>query len=263
MERLDAWVVRARADNPSPMTLSGTNTYVIGGPRGHDVLVVDPGPDAVDHYHAVDVAIAGRTVVGVVVTHHHRDHTAAIGWAADWDAPVLAFDPARVTGARVLTDGDAIAIAGGQVVARHMPGHTADHVCLWIAATRVLLTGDLILGHGTSVIAWPDGELDAYLRSLAAVRALAPSALYPGHGDVVADSVARVDALVAHRGQRSAQIIAAVRGGATTTADVVAVVYPDLAAALQPAAVRSATAHLVALQRAGRLTRSGERWDVG
>lgn len=242
------------------MTLSGTNTYLVGG-QGDRVVVVDPGPDDADHRAAVEAAMDRSDVgpVAVVVTHHHRDHAAATGWAAAWGVPLHAADPHLVPGARRLVDGQRLSADGVELVAHHLPGHTSDHVCLQ-GADGVVLSGDLVLGSGTSVIAWPDGDLDEYLRSLARLRALRPMALYPGHGDVVDDPLTRIDDLVAHRGQRTAQVLQALADGRETVDAIVAAVYPPLSPTLRAAAARSVTAHLVSLERRGRVARAGERW---
>lgn len=259
---LDAITTRVRAANPSPMTLSGTNTYLLGRPGGGEMLVVDPGPDLPEHRAAIDAAAAAADarITTVVVTHHHADHAAAVGWADDWGAPAYAFDPARTRGTRPLGDGDAVPIGGVEVVARHQPGHSSDHLCLEITGSGVVLTGDHVLGEGTTVIAWPDGDLRQYLTSLEALGAMRPTALYPGHGEVITEPVEHIAALLAHRAERTSQILAAIDGGHETVDAIVAQVYPDLQVGLRPAAARSVTAHLVDLERQGRVTHAQEHW---
>lgn len=259
---LDAVTVRVRAANPSPMTLSGTNTYLLGDPAAGDLLVVDPGPARPDHRTAVEAAFAEMSAqaAGVVITHHHPDHAEAVGWATQWDVPAWAFDPSRVPGARRLADGTTLRAGGVDVTARHLPGHCSDHLCLQIEQTGVVLSGDHILGEGTTVIAWPDGDLTQYLDSLRQLRALRPTALYPGHGEVVADAEARIDELAAHRALRTEQILAALADGATTVPEIVTHVYDGLDTRLRPAAQRSVSAHLVALERQGRVRHAEGRW---
>ena len=261
---LDAVTVRVRAANPSPMTLTGTNTYLVGVPGSGELVVVDPGPDQADHREAVERAIdtAGAHVTAVVITHHHADHAAATGWAGDWGAPAYAFDPQRVPGAQPLADGATVPITGLEITVRHLPGHCSDHVCLEVAETGAVLTGDHILGEGTTVIAWPDGDLGQYLASLQALRDLRPRVLYPGHGEVIDDPIARIDQLAAHRAQRTEQILAALRAGAETVPDIVARVYPELDARLRSAAGRSVQAHLADLERRGRVRRVGAQADA-
>jgi len=255
---LDAVTVRVRAANPSPLTLTGTNTYLLGVPASGEIVVVDPGPDQPDHRTAVEGAIAsaGAHVTAVVVTHHHTDHAEAIGWAADWGAPAYAFDPERVPGSRPLVDRATVPVTGLRITALHLPGHCSDQVCLEVAETGAVLTGDHILGAGTTVIAWPDGNLGQYLASLQELRRRAPRVLYPGHGEVLADPIARIDELAAHRALRTEQIVAALRAGVETVPEIVARVYPDLDPRLRPAAGRSVQAHLADLERQGRARRS-------
>jgi glyoxylase-like metal-dependent hydrolase (beta-lactamase superfamily II) len=255
---LDEVTVRVRAANPSPMTLTGTNTYLIGVPASGEMVVVDPGPDQPAHRTAVERTIdaAGAHVTAVVITHHHADHAEATGWAADWGAPAYAFDPQRVPGAQPLADRATVPVTGLRITALHLPGHCSDHVCLEIAETGAILTGDHILGEGTTVIAWPDGDLGQYLASLQALRGLGPRVLYPGHGEVVEDPIARIDELAAHRAQRTEQILAALRAGVETVPGIVGEVYPDLDPRLRSAAGRSVQAHLAELERQGRVRRA-------
>ena len=259
---LDAVTTRVRAPNPSPMTLTGTNTYLVGRPSGGPLVVVDPGPPMPSHRAAIDGTVGRRDghVAAVVITHHHADHAGAVGWAAEWGVPARAFDPARVPGTRPLDDQTAVDVDGVRMVAHHHPGHSSDHLCLQIPETGAVLTGDHVLGEGTTVIAWPDGELASYLASLRALRRLRPSALYPGHGDVVTDPVGRIDALLAHRAQRTQQIVEALGAGCDTVDAIVSQVYGDLPDTVRRAAARSVTAHLADLERHGRAARSQGRW---
>lgn len=259
---LDATTTRVRAANPSPMTLSGTNTYLIGAPGARDVAIVDPGPALDAHRAAIEHAVAqrGGRIATVVVTHHHVDHAEAVGWARDWQVSAFAFDPTRIPGTEEIRDGAMIPVDGLEVVVHHQPGHTADHLCLRIPRTGVVLTGDHVLGEGTTVIAWPDGDLGGYLDSLRALRKLEPTALYPGHGEVIAEARPHIDALLAHRAQRTEQIMAALADGRETVDEIVMDVYPELAAALRPAAARSVNAHLDDLRRRGAVVCVEGRW---
>ena len=262
VQSLDAVTTRVRAENPSHMTLTGTNTYLIGDPTDGDLVVVDPGPSLPGHRRAIEAAVDDRRgrITGVVVTHHHHDHAEAVGWAAEWGVPALAFDPGRVAGTRPLADGATVVAGAVDLVVHHQPGHTADHVCLEVPATRAVLTGDHVLGEGTTVIAWPDGDLGQYLASLRALRDLAPRVLYPGHGEVIEDPAAHVDALLTHRQDRTRQIIAALADGPVTVDEIVTAVYPDLSTDLRSAAARSVNAHLADLERNGRVVRDGGGW---
>jgi glyoxylase-like metal-dependent hydrolase (beta-lactamase superfamily II) len=254
----DEVVTLVLAPNPSPMTLDGTNTYLLGAPRAGGVVVVDPGPDLIGHRRAVDAAVAERDaeVVAVVLTHHHADHAEAAGWAGAWGVPLHAFTPGLIDAdAAPLHDGDRIRRAGITIEAVHTPGHSSDHVSLRIDETGAVLTGDHVLGRGTTVVAWPDGDMAAYLASLERLGALAATVLYPGHGPVVTDPATKVREYVEHRHDRERQVLAALIAGAGTPERIVARVYADVDRSLHPAAERSVRAHLDKLAAEGRVRR--------
>lgn len=243
-----AWCVLA--PNPSPMTLDGTNTWVVAEPGSSSVLVVDPGPDDEGHLRRVlAVACAGdRRVAQVIVTHGHPDHAAgAARFAALASAPVGALDPAHRLGSEGLTDGAALDIGGCEVRVVLTPGHTADSLSLLLVADDALLTGDTVLGRGTTMIAG-DGSLGDYLRTLGRLRFLADEiglrALLPGHGPLLTDPAGALDYYIAHRRERLDQVRAAIAAGARTPADIVAIVYADVDRALLPAAELSVRAQL-------------------
>lgn len=238
------------APNPSPMTLDGTNTWVIAEPGSTTVLVVDPGPRDDGHLRRVlDVACAGeRRVARIVLTHGHPDHSAgAARFAAMSGAPVMALDPAHRLGGEGLTSGDVLTAAGCEVRVVATPGHSADSVSLLLDADGALLSGDTVLGRGTTVIA-RDGKLGDYLRTLDELRSLAGSAalrvLLPGHGPVLDDPAGVLDYYIAHRQQRLDQIRAALADGARTPAEIVDVVYGDIDPAVRWAAESSVRAQL-------------------
>ena len=262
-----------RAPNPGPMTLEGTNTWLVGRRR---VLVVDPGPAEPAHLAAVlaEVARDGGVLGGVLLTHRHGDHTEALGLPRLRDAlvaagaVVLAVDPTL----GCPPGPDALARATDEPVRLlPLPGHTDDSVGLVVPGAREVLTGDTVLGRGTSVVAHPDGDLGDHLASLEALLALvttgggAPWRGLPGHGEVLADLGAAVAGLRAHRLVRITQVeaaVAAVRdephdlpdggdpAGDDLVGEVVARVYPDLTdPVLLGAAPRTVRATLVHLAR--------------
>lgn len=250
------------APNPSPLTLEGTNTYLLGVPGGRGVVVVDPGPDLTTHRRNVDAAVAehGGVVEAVLVTHHHRDHAAASGWAREWDAPLYAHDPGVVPGdATALADGDVLEAAGLGLEVLHTPGHSADHVCLRVRETGAVLTGDQVLGRGTTTVAGRDGDMAAYMASLHRLLRTAPTVLYPGHGPVVRDPAAVLQSYLRHREERERQVAAALEAGDTTAGQVVARLYADVDPALHPAAEQTVRAHLAKLVTEGRATAAGLR----
>ena len=254
--QLDELVAVVLAPNPSPMTLEGTNTYILTRPGSGDAVVVDPGPELPDHRAAIEAAIAERDAqpVAVVLTHHHRDHAAAAGWSSGWGAQLYAFAPSRVPGDAVaLRDGAAVRAGGVVIAAVHTPGHASDHLCLRIEDSGAVLTGDHVLGRGTTVVYWPDGDMGAYMTSLRRLAAIGAPVLYPGHGPTVEDPAVVVAEYLAHREEREAQVLAAIDAGERTAGAIVARVYAEVDAVLHPAAERSVKAHLKKLAAEGRI----------
>lgn len=247
MTRLDDLTRVVLAPNPSPMTLDGTNTYLLGAPDNGAVVVVDPGPDDAVHRAAVEAELDGADVASVIITHHHHDHAEAAGWAADWNAPLRAFDPGLVPDAQPLRDGEVLRVAGVELQALYTPGHASDHLCLRVKDSDVVLTGDHILGRGSTIVNWPDGDMAAYMASLNRLAQAPGRRIYPGHGPAVADPAAKVAEYIAHRRERREQVLAAIGAGARSVDDIVTRVYTDVPASLHPAAARSVKAVLAML----------------
>jgi glyoxylase-like metal-dependent hydrolase (beta-lactamase superfamily II) len=239
------------APNPGPMTLDGTNTWVLAEPGAAAVLVIDPGPADRGHLDTVLGAAleGGRHVAAVLLTHRHPDHVAgAATFAQLAQAPVRAADPALCSpGAALLADGDRISIDGLDLRVIATPGHTSDSVSFLLPADRAVLTGDTVLGRGTTVVEHPDGRLADYLDSLARLHALAHDrvdVVYPGHGPLLAEAATAIDGYLKHRQERLSQVRAAVAAGATTARAVVESVYADVDPALWPVAEWSVRAQL-------------------
>jgi glyoxylase-like metal-dependent hydrolase (beta-lactamase superfamily II) len=247
------------APNPSLMTLDGTNTWVIAEPGSPHAVVVDPGPDDRSHLSRVQgqVTAAGQAVARILLTHSHPDHAeGAAAFAMMTGAPVLAADPAYRLGHEGLSPGTTITSSGCEIRVVPTPGHTSDSVCLHLPADHALLTGDTVLGRGTTVIA-NDGNLADYLATLDRLRALTDEAelatLLPGHGPLLTSPAATLDYYIAHRQERLAEITAALAAGDRTTDQILARVYHDVDRNLWPFATWSVRAQLEYLNEQGAL----------
>ena len=249
--RIGPFATCVLAPNPGIMTLDGTNSWVLRAPGGRSA-VVDPGP--LDEGHLVNVLSVAAPVAVVLVTHRHGDHTdGAHRFAQLAHAPVRAVDPAHRSGSEGLVDGEEVHVDGLRLQVLATPGHTDDSVSFLLPDANALLSGDTVLGAGTTVVAHPDGQLGAYLSSLRRLLALAESgamtSVWPGHGPVVRDAAAALRGYLAHREARLAQVRDAVAAGATSAREVVERVYADVDPALWAAAEQSVRAQLAYLRR--------------
>ncbi|ANS66898.1 hydrolase [Streptomyces lincolnensis] len=250
--------VNVLAPNASAMTLDGTNTWILAEPDADLAVVVDPGPlDEAHLRHVVDTAEkAGRRVVLTLLTHGHPDHAeGAARFAELTGTKVRALDPALRLGDEGLGAGDVVEVGGLELRVVPTPGHTADSLCFHLPADQAVLTGDTILGRGTTVVAHPDGRLGDYLDSLRRLRSLTVDdgvhTVLPGHGPVLEDAQGAVEFYLAHRAHRLAQVETAVEGGCRTSAEVVAHVYHDVDRSLWPAAELSVRAQVEYLEEHG------------
>jgi glyoxylase-like metal-dependent hydrolase (beta-lactamase superfamily II) len=232
-DRDPAGVVRVRADNPSPLTLDGTNTYVVGR------WVVDPGPDDPAHLEAVQAA-AVDGIEGAVLTHGHGDHA----------------DGAPALGVPVLQPGDGEAAGPFRAIAT--PGHSPDSVSL-IWEERVCFAGDTVLGSGSVFIAPGEGSLSAYLESLRRLRSLDLEVLAPGHGPYVWDPAAKLDEYISHRLERERRLVAALDAGLRSKDELLDSAWSDAPAELRYFAGLSLASHLEKLEEEGRLPEGVER----
>jgi len=248
------------APNPSPMTLDGTNTWIVAEPGSDRAVVIDPGPLHDGHLRHVLATVqrAGRTVALTLLTHGHPDHAeGAARFAELTGTRVRALDPALRLGDEGLAAGDVVRTGGLELRVVPTPGHTADSLSFHLPADSAVLTGDTVLGRGTTVVAHPDGRLGDYLDSLRRLRSLTAddgvATVLPGHGPVLEDAQGAVDFYLAHRAERLAQVEAAVAAGFRTPQQVVAHVYADVDRSLWPAAELSVRAQLDFLGEHGRM----------
>ncbi|WP_243725774.1 MBL fold metallo-hydrolase [Actinomadura rubrisoli] len=242
------------APNPSAMTLDGTNTWIIAEPGADEVVIVDPGPKDGKHLRRVvdTVASQGRRVGLVLLTHGHPDHAAGAAKFADLAGgrvKVRALDPRHRLGDEGLSEGDVVTTGGLELRVMETPGHTDDSLTFWLPADGAVLTGDTVLGYGSTVL---EGKLGDYLNSLDRLRAFSAeveaATILPGHGPKLDDPLAALDHYIDHRRARLAQVEAAVAAGARTAREVVERVYADVDKALWPAAEWSVRSQLEYLE---------------
>ncbi|MCA0272395.1 MAG: MBL fold metallo-hydrolase [Proteobacteria bacterium] len=261
------------APNPSPMTLHGTNTFLLG--KGA-VAVIDPGPDDPRHLAAILHALGpGERISHIFVTHAHLDHSAlADRLAARTGAPVLAFGDASAGRSPImaalaaeggigggegidagfhpdilLADGAVTEGEGWQLRAIHTPGHIGNHLSFAadLPGSPVIFSGDHVMGWSTSIVSPPDGDMGAFLQSLDGLGREPAERYYPAHGDPIPDPQARLAELIRHRRAREAQILAALADGPSDAASLARRIYLDTPAMLLPAAARNVLAHLIDL----------------
>ncbi|WP_405491431.1 MBL fold metallo-hydrolase [Streptomyces sp. NBC_00096] len=253
-----ARAVNILAPNASAMTLDGTNTWLVSEPGSDLAVVIDPGPLDDVHLRAVIKAAeeAGKRVGLTLLTHGHPDHAeGAARFAELTRTNVRALDPALRLGDEGLAPGEVIRTGGLELRVVPTPGHTSDSLCFHLPADGAILTGDTILGRGTTVVAHPDGRLGDYLDSLRRLRSLTVDdgvrTVLPGHGPVLDDAQGAVEFYLAHRAHRLAQVETAVENGLSTPEAVVAHVYADVDRSLWPAAEWSVRAQLEYLRDHG------------
>jgi glyoxylase-like metal-dependent hydrolase (beta-lactamase superfamily II) len=278
VQDIEPGIRRIVCANPGPFTFRGTNTYLIG--RG-EVAVLDPGPADSTHLAAILRATAGERITRILVSHTHRDHSpgaaalvAATGAATFGHGPHVTPPEAGGEGGDhafrpdiALPDGAMVESDDWRVTALHTPGHCANHLCFALenaAAPGILFSADHVMSWSTTVVSPPDGDMAAYMASLAGIAAREDRLYLPGHGPPLPDPAPFVAALAAHRREREAKVFHALRDARrATAADLVPPVYgPELNPKLVPAAARSLLAHLIKLAAEGAAAPDGDAFEA-
>ncbi len=286
-EQCEPLVRRVLAANASPYTYTGTQTYVIGA--GSEVAVIDPGPagtgvaghadtNGAGHIEAILAAIGSAKLIAIMCTHTHRDHSpAAAPLKAATGAPIIgcaplvleddgpradaAFDP-TYTPDRILVDGERLSGDGWTIEAVATPGHTSNHLCYSLLESGALFTGDHVMAWSTSVVSPPDGDMAAYMQSLQKLHDRSDRVLYPAHGPAVDKPRQLVRGMLGHRRQREAQILRLLGEAPQAIPQMVAAMYKGLDPRLTGAAGRSVLAHLIDLERQGRVIPREDIWTI-
>ena len=261
-------VRRITAPNPGVMTGPGTNSYILGD---DDLMLIDPGPEIDSHRDAL-LAAVGKKLRWILCTHTHRDHSPLARAIKDaTGAQILGYGRVPSDGRqdeafvpdRALGDGDVVDCGVYRVRAVHTPGHASNHLCYLLEGRGVLFTGDHVMQGSTVVISPPDGDMQAYLDSLERLNTLDVGAFAPGHGHVIETPQAEVQKLIAHRLRREEKIFAALSlVGPATLEELVRTAYDDVSERIHNVAMRSLHAVLIRLQKLGRVSRDGDRWQV-
>lgn len=248
-------VVLVRAPNPSAMTLSGTNSYLIDCGNGQAVCI-DPGPPLTRHVDALlkrasemqcDIAL-------IALTHTHPDHAPAAPILAQrTGAPVAAHAQSEFPHSRNLHDGDVLQIGDATLRVMESPGHTFDHLVYYEERERALFTGDTVLGEGYVVIAPPNGAMRQYQQTLQRMldEFADAATIFGGHGDPVRDPQTKLREYIAHRTSRQQEILTTLANGPLTIPDLVRTIYRDTNPILWPAAARQLLAYLIAFEQEG------------
>lgn len=288
-EQHESLVRRVLAPNPSPYTFTGTQTWLVGA--GSEIAVIDPGPagsglsigDPKDmngegHVEAIMRAVGDAKVTAILCTHTHRDHSpAAAPLKALTGAPIIgcaplaiaddgpradsAFDPDYAPDC-ILSDGEQISGEDWTIEAVATPGHTSNHLCFALLESGALFTGDHVMKWSTSVVSPPDGDMAAYMASLQKLYEREDRVYYPAHGPAVENPKQLVRGMIGHRRMRERQILGLLETGPQLIPDMVTEMYKGLDTRLKGAAGRSVLAHLVDLEKQGRVTLAGDAWQL-
>ena len=266
---------RLVANNPSPFTYKGTNTYILGS--GKSVAVIDPGPEDDAHLAAILAAVGKAKVSHIILTHTHHDHFELVPrLAAATGAPTAGFGRISKTSGEKRTGphgaetvdkdfvpdirlghDDELRGEDWHLKALHTPGHAPDHLCFELAGTGNLFSGDHVMAWNTSVVAPPEGNMRDFLRGLQLLQERADTVYFPGHGGRLEQPQKLVRAYLMHRKMREAAILDCIRSGHRTITQIVPVVYRGLDARLLRAASLSVLSHVEHLIERGLVTCPG------
>jgi glyoxylase-like metal-dependent hydrolase (beta-lactamase superfamily II) len=279
VEQTAPGIRRVLCGNPGPFTYRGTNSWIIG--QGNSVAILDPGPVDAAHLDALLAATKGERVTHILVSHTHRDHSPGVAaLQAATGAPSYGFGPHMTPPEQggeggdhafrpdvTLADGAMVKGGDWAVTALHTPGHCANHLCFALenaSTSRTLFSADHVMSWSTSVVSPPDGDMAAYMNSLAKLQTRDDDLYLPGHGPPLPNPQPFVAALAAHRREREARVLEELRRARQASAeDLVPPVYgAALDARLIPAAARSLTAHLIKLAAEGAVRREGAVWQA-
>jgi glyoxylase-like metal-dependent hydrolase (beta-lactamase superfamily II) len=272
VDQVSPLIRRVIANNPGPFTYKGTGTYIIG--KGEGLAVIDPGPDLPEHLQAILDAVSGERVSHILITHHHLDHSplakplAAATGAVIYGCAVKEL-PAEDGGVRVEAGYDHftpdVSVCGGAVIPGHgwtmeaipTPGHTSNHICYALAEENACFSGDHIMGWSTTVVTPPDGNMADYMASLELIKARNFKTLWPTHGPPITAPGPFIDGYIAHRHDRTRQILAELAAGETKIEAMVPRMYAAVDPRLYAPAARSVLAHMLELVRTGQVVTDG------
>jgi glyoxylase-like metal-dependent hydrolase (beta-lactamase superfamily II) len=271
-DQMSPRIRRVIAPNPGNFTYTGTGVFIIGT---GEVAVLDPGPAMPEHEAALDAALAGERVSHVFVTHHHLDHSPLAHTLAKKHGCKVHGRMPKVTepeGGEVrmeagddlgfrpdvqIEDGDVFTGPDWTLTALHTPGHTSNHLCYALTEENALFSGDHVMGWSTSVVSPPDGSMGDYMAQLKRIRAMGFDTIFPTHGPQITDPQPFLDAYIAHRENREAQVLKQLENGQSTIKAMVAVMYADVDKRLHPAAAHSVLAHMIHLVEQGKAVCEG------
>ena len=258
------------APNASPMTFTGTRTYLLGDKK---IIIVDPGPDIEDHFHAIMRSIKSKQLTDILLTHSHVDHSplsrrlrdktgaSIIGFGSADEARTdfmkelcLTFDLGGEEGidcklvlTKKVTHGEKLEINGFVFEIIHTPGHLSNHICIAWRDKNILFSGDHVMGWATTLISPPDGDLGSFMKSLEKLTLRKEEKYYPGHGNPIYKPIEMLKAQLAHRREREKQILEALKKEPKEPSVIVDEIYTDINPLLKTAALRNVFAHLIDL----------------